>query len=112
MKVFWLFMILSFATGAAAQLRRCRNPSCNEAISIVRAYRDFVSPDQTFQFKALSTFAILSKQGGTWEADVRRARACLIGKVNGKRGFFPSELVEEISVFERDPRFVVPLQVG
>jgi hypothetical protein len=31
-------------------------------------------------------------------------------KVNGRRGFFPSSYVEEISVFDRDPRFVVPIQ--
>jgi hypothetical protein len=70
---FWcqVFLVLLWSSVCTAQLRKCRNPSCNEAISIVRAFRDYQDPNSVFQFNALSTFAVLSKQGDVWEADVR-----------------------------------------
>ena len=41
------------------------------AISIVRAFRDFNDDATGFRFAALGTFAVISKQGDRWEADVR-----------------------------------------
>ena len=51
--------------------RRCRNPACTEAISIVRAFRDFYAPDGSFSFRRLATFSVLSKDGNMWEGNVR-----------------------------------------
>ena len=61
----------SMATDPAQPARKCRNPSCTEAISIVRAFRDYQATDSVFAFKALNTFAVVSKMGDLWEADVR-----------------------------------------
>lgn len=79
----------------------CRNPTCSEAISIVRAHKGFRSPDGEFSFVSMATFSIVSKDGPLWE-----------GSVNGKQGFFPSNMVEELSVFERNPAFEVPVDAG
>ena len=54
--------------------RRCRNPACTEAISIVRAFRDFYAPDGSFSFRRLATFSVLSKDGNMWEGNVRLHR--------------------------------------
>lgn len=52
--------------------RRCRNPACTEAISIVRSLRDFRSEDGSFSFRRMSTFPIISKDDQFWEAKVCR----------------------------------------
>ncbi|EGD83693.1 hypothetical protein PTSG_04298 [Salpingoeca rosetta] len=94
-----VFAVLLLHASSAAAERRCRNPGCTEAISIVRAFRDYQAPDGTFSFRRLATFSVLSKDGNMWE-----------GNIGGKRGFFPEDAVEELTVFERNPRFVVPLE--
>lgn len=61
---------LGLVPGCGA-VRRCKNPDCTEAISIVRAFRDYESPHADgFRFKSLNTFSVHSKDSGMWEGKV------------------------------------------
>ncbi len=59
------------AEGDGPRTARCKNADCSEAISIVRARRDFVNDVTGFAFSVMDTFAVHSKDGAEWEGKVR-----------------------------------------
>jgi hypothetical protein len=65
-------LLLLQLLGGAQGERLCRDTSCSQAISIVRAIKDFARPDGTFSFFANKAFPVMSKDGDEWEAEVHK----------------------------------------